>query len=81
VYMTFMDRAGWHCQFLESDLRTSLPCTLTFSSPGKILELAERGGGLKDLADRQALDAGIATGRGGIYLELTALQYAALKRR
>jgi hypothetical protein len=81
VYMTFMNRAGWYCQFLESDLRTSLHRTLTFATPGKIIEVAERGGGLKDLADRQALEVGIAKGRGGIYLELTAQQYAALQRR
>jgi hypothetical protein len=68
--MTFMNRAGWYCQFLESDLRTSLHRTLTFATPGKIIEVAERGGGLKDLADRQALEVGIAKGRGGIYLEL-----------
>jgi hypothetical protein len=62
--MTFMNRAGWYCQFLESDLRTSLHRTLTFATPGKIIEVAERGGGLKDLADRQALEVGIAKGRG-----------------
>ena len=24
VYMSFMDRRGWQCQFLEADLKTSL---------------------------------------------------------
>ena len=25
VYMVFQDRHGWHCQFLEADLKTPLP--------------------------------------------------------
>jgi hypothetical protein len=28
VYMSFMDRKGWHCQFLEADLKTPLPITV-----------------------------------------------------
>jgi hypothetical protein len=81
VYLSFMDRRGWHCQFLEADLKTPLPRKLTFASPDKIVELVKRGGGFKDLADRQAFDHGIAIGRGGAYLNLTDEQYAALKRR
>jgi hypothetical protein len=72
VYMSFMDRYGWHCQFLEADLQTTLPRKLTFASPDKIVEMVERGGGFKD--------QGIATGRGGVYLSLTDEQYAKLKR-
>jgi hypothetical protein len=79
VYMTFINRFGWSCQFLEPDLKTPLPRRLRFKSPDKIVELVERGGGLKDLAERQAFDHGVAIGRGGVYLSLTDEQYAALK--
>jgi hypothetical protein len=80
VYLYFQFRQGWHCQFLEEDLRTSLPRTLTFSSSDKVIALIERGGGLTDLASRQALDQAIATGRGGVFLSLSAEQYAELRK-
>jgi hypothetical protein len=57
------------------------PRPLCLKSPDKVLELVERGGGFKDVAERQAFDHGIAVGRGGVYLSLTGEQYAALKRR
>ena len=40
--MSFMQRQGWHCQFLEEDLKTTLPRKLTFTTPDKIMELVER---------------------------------------
>jgi hypothetical protein len=43
VYMYFHFRQGWQVQFLEADLRTPLPRTLTFTDPDKIRELARRG--------------------------------------
>jgi hypothetical protein len=48
VYMSFMDRHGWQCQFLEADLKTPLPKRLHFTSPDKIIDLVERGGGFPD---------------------------------
>jgi len=33
VYMSFMLRQGWHFQFLEEDLKTSLPKKLREISP------------------------------------------------
>ena len=45
-----------------------------------MVELAERGRGLKDLATKQALEHGIEMGRGGIHLHLTLEQYNKLKR-
>ena len=80
VYMSFQDRHGWHCQFLEADLKTSLPKKLHFTSPDKIIELVERGGGFTNLESRLMVDRGIEMGRGGIYLSLTDEQYAKLKR-
>jgi hypothetical protein len=79
VYMTFMDRYGWHCQFLEADLQTPLPRKLTFVTSDKIIELVERAGGFKDSAERQGFDNDIAIGHGGVYLSLTDEQYAKLK--
>jgi hypothetical protein len=80
VYMSFMDRHGWQCQFLEADLKTRLPKRLHFSSPDKIIELVERGGGLRDQESRLMLEQGISMGRGGVFLSLTAEQYRKLRR-
>jgi hypothetical protein len=82
VYLHFMsNQSGWHCQFLEADLKTSLPCRFTFASADKIRELARRGEAWGNLESKQALEHAIEMGRGGIYLRLTPEQYARLKRR
>jgi hypothetical protein len=62
------------------DLKTSLPRKLNFASPGKVIELVNRGGGLPDQESRLMLDEAIATGRGGVFLNLTAEQYARLTK-
>jgi hypothetical protein len=77
--MSFQDRYGWQCQFLEADLQTPLPRRLHFTSPDKIIELVKRGGGFKDQESRLMLDQGIAMGRGGVFLSLTDEQYRKLK--
>jgi hypothetical protein len=33
---------GWHCQFLEDDLKTSLPRIFTFATSEKVEELIRR---------------------------------------
>lgn len=43
VYMYFFKRGGWQVQFLEADVKTSLPRKLTFKDPEKIRELARQG--------------------------------------
>ena len=73
-----MHRDGWHCQFLEEDLKTSLPRKLNFSASDKILELVERTGALRDQACRQAIEHGISVGRGRVWLLITGEQYAKL---
>jgi len=78
--MYFQCRNGWHCQFLETDLKTFLPRKLDFSSPDKIIELVHRGGGFTDQESRLMLDQAIVMGRGGIFLNLTLEQYSKLKR-
>lgn len=80
VYMYFMLNRGWHCQFLEADLKTPLPRQLTFSDSAKIVEMAECGGALKDLAARQALAYGVELGRGSVWLYLSNEQYLSLTR-
>jgi hypothetical protein len=78
--MSFMQSHGRYCQFLEEDLKTPLPRKLTFTSSDKIMEVAERAGALRNLECRQAVEHGISVGRGGVFLALTAQQYAKLKR-
>src|ERR1035438_1030870 len=36
VYMHFLFRKGWFCQFLEEDLKTPLPKTIQFTDDKKI---------------------------------------------
>ncbi|MGF7181444.1 hypothetical protein HDF11_002962 [Tunturiibacter psychrotolerans] len=70
---------GWLCQFLEPDLKTSLPRKLTFKEPDKKREMFERFSIEKGQVDSQALEFGINQGRGSIYLSLTRDQYLKLK--
>jgi hypothetical protein len=55
VYMSFMLRKGWFCQFLEPDLQTAISRKLSFADVEKVRELAKRGGGLPDLETAAAL--------------------------
>jgi hypothetical protein len=80
VYMHFMFRNGWHCQFLEEDMKTCLARKLTFNSEVKVREMARRGGCTLTLDSLQALDHAIEIGRGGVWMELTEEQYQKLKR-
>ena len=77
--MSFMDRRGWLCQFLEEDLKTPLPRKVTVNTEEKVREIARRGGCTMNLESLQALEHGIEKGRGGVWLELTEEQYAKLK--
>ncbi len=81
VYLSFQCRDGWHCQFLEADLKTALPRKLHFASSDKVVELMERGGGFTDQETRLMVHQGIEMGRGGIFLKLTEEQYAKLRKR
>jgi hypothetical protein len=79
LYISFQSRRGWHCQFLEADLKTALSRKLHFASADKVVELVERGGGLPDQESRAMLTQAIETGRGGAFLNLTSEQYARLR--
>lgn len=74
-----MTQSGWHCQFLEEDLKTPLPRRLNLVTPDKLYEIAERGGYILNVEGRQALQQDIDKGRGGIWLELSDDQYRELK--
>jgi hypothetical protein len=67
IYMRFELHQLWHVSFLEAGLETVLPRKLTFTSPGKILELARRGEAWGTLENRQALERAIEIGHGGCY--------------
>ena len=69
-----MLRQGRHCRFPEEDLRTSLPRKVTLDCPENLIEMAERGGSNLNLEERQALNRGLETGRGGIWLGLNCSQ-------
>jgi hypothetical protein len=80
VYLFFMLRNGWRCQFLEPDLKAPLPRKLTFATPDKLLEVFERWGESRLLEDRSALEYAIQMGRGSIWLILSAEQCRQLKQ-
>jgi len=80
VYMHFMLRDGWYCQFLEEDLKTPLPRKVTLDDPAKIYEMAERGGYKMTLENRQSIDRAIEMGRGSVWLDLTQEQYRKLTK-
>ncbi len=77
--MSFFNRGEWVCGFLEPDLKTPVGRSRSFGKEAKLRELIARTPTKLTLADHQALDAGIANGRGGLYLELTGEQYRKLK--
>ena len=77
--MHFMFRKGWHCQFLEEDMKTQLPRTLTFADDRKIWEMAKRGGFTLNIAGRQEIEEALRKGAGGIWLDLTREQYTKLR--
>jgi len=79
--MYYMLRDGWMCQFLEEDLKTPLPRRLYFRDPAKIRTIVDKVGSFANLQDRQALDYGLETGRGGVWLQVTEEQYMRLKKR
>jgi hypothetical protein len=58
---------GRQCQFVEADLKTSLPKRLHFNSPDRIIELVERGGGLPDQESRLMLEQGVSMEHGGVF--------------
>ncbi len=82
VYISVQFHAGrWCCRFVEKDLpRGSRLATLILPTAGQLIALIGRGDGLSDQANRDSLFAAILNGRGRIFVDLTAEQYAKLTK-
>ena len=79
LLMQFMlAKDGWSVSFVEGDCKTSVPRHFVFQDEVKIIDLARHGGAEFNLAGRQAIDQGIAIGRGSVWLKLTRDQYGKL---
>lgn len=79
--MSYFVRNGqWVCGFLEADLKTSIGRGRLFGSADKLRDLVVRTPTKMLSEDRNAFEHGIDKGRGGVWLEVTAEQYVALKR-
>lgn len=81
VYAAFERRSGWHVVFFDSYSQRRLGRELLLQDDERVYELAERGHALRDLADKQALEAAIRGGKGGLFLRLTNEQYRKLEGR
>ena len=81
IYMYFVCRRDWLCQFLLPDLQTTAAPAITFADPAKIVDMAGRGNAFKDLAAKQAMDYALNMGRGSVWLYLSDEQYAKLTTR
>jgi hypothetical protein len=79
--MHFMLCEGWHCQFLEADLKTPLPRKLTLKTPDEIRSMIERVGSAMTTEERQGFEYAISTGRGSAWLMLSEEQYQKLRHR
>ena len=79
--MQFMLYEGRYYQFLGADLKTSLPKKLTIRNQQKLLRMAECGMPNMTNEERQRMQHDIASGRGGIWLDLSEERYLKLKRR
>lgn len=81
VYLKFAKAEGWRCQFMSEDLKTVLPLQLNLKTDEKLFELAEKGGAKLNLEGRQAIEHGMRSGTGGVWLELTKEQFQKLTKR
>lgn len=84
IYMSFFSRglqggSEWVCGFLESDLKTSICRSRTFASAQKLQDLVERTPTVLSDSDQRSFAYDLERGRGGVWLEVTAEQYARLR--
>ncbi len=79
IYVAFEKRVSWHLVISDSNSHRHLR-TLVFADDDKIVELVKRSGGLTNLESKQALERGIESGKGGVFLKVTPDQYNKLKR-
>jgi hypothetical protein len=81
IYMTFVLRGTWHCEFMEPYVQTALARKAPLRDPSQLGQFVERARGFKEPAARKAFEVAIKEGKGGIYLELTDEQYRKLTVR
>ena len=68
--MSFRFRQGWYCQFLEEDLKTTLPKRVFLKDEDSVLQLAQRGGFALSPGGRHQLGEALRKREGGIWLNL-----------
>ena len=78
--MAFELKKGWEVIVYDSASQQRIR-TLKFQDDGKLLEMVKRGGGLSNLEAKQSIERAVANGKGGVFLRLTAEQFAKLKIR
>lgn len=78
VYASFETKQNaWDVVMFDSGTQRLIR-RLRFQDSEKIWEMARRGKALGNLEAKQALEHGISNGKGGLFLKLTAEQYAEL---
>jgi hypothetical protein len=80
VVLSFFSRKGWQVQFLEADLKPSLPGRLRLQIQRRSASWHDGGKPWGTSEARQMLEYAIQVGRGGCYLRLTPEQNRKLKR-
>ena len=84
VYLSFFVKTGagnreeWVLQFMPPTLDRALGRLRIVRSAQAVRDLIARTPTVLSLADRQALDTALELGRGGLFLHITADQYAKL---
>lgn len=78
--MRFEECHGWRVSFLDRQDHAARFRELTFADRGKLEDLVSRTPTKMVLADKQAFQLALNTGRGAIELELTEYQYRLLRR-
>ena len=58
-----------------------LPCTALLADDRRLFDLLKRGGFTLNISGRQEIEAAIRNKSGGVWLDLTAEQYAKLQKR
>lgn len=79
VFLRFKFLHGWHCEFFDETLKTALPRTVLLPDEKKLFEMLKRGGYTLNIAGRREIEDAIRQKKGGVWLDLTAEQYAKLR--
>ena len=80
VYMQYKRENGWRVTFLDAKSLQPIGKTFRFHDPIALVLMAERGGAVRNLEDKHAMEEGFRTGIGGVYLNLAPDQLGRLLR-